>query len=101
MHLSEPVVRTSGASWGIDTSSVATASIPPHPLGIKPLGNQYFASGPNARASLGTFKLFPDEMLMLFLEYLDASSLRLLGSTSKFLYAASRYDDLWKTLYLE
>lgn len=101
MRHETPAVRSKGTSWSLDTSSTATASIPPHPLGLKPLGNQYFASGPNARASLGFFGLFPDEMLLLFLEYLDSSSLRLLGSTCKFLHAASQYDDLWKALYLE
>ncbi|SPN97119.1 related to phosphatidylserine-specific receptor [Cephalotrichum gorgonifer] len=40
-------------------------------------------------------------MLLIFLEYLDASSLRMLGSACKFLYAACHSDDLWKSLYLE
>ncbi|PKS12035.1 hypothetical protein jhhlp_001331 [Lomentospora prolificans] len=101
MRHEAPSVKVTNMSWSLETSSTATASIPPHPLGIMPLGNQYFSSGPSARASLGSFRLFPDEMLMLFLEHLDVSSLRLLGSTCKFLYAASRYDDLWKSLYLE
>lgn len=76
-------------------------SIPLHPLGIKPLGNQFLASGPNARESAGALQALPDEILAIFLEYLDPRSLRLLGYTCKFLYAFCTSDDLWKALFLE
>lgn len=75
-------------------------SIPPHPLGLKPLGNQYTASS-NARDSMGLFQLLPDEALVIFLEYLDAYSLRMLGSTCKALFAFSHSEDIWKTLFIE
>lgn len=102
MHQETPSLPGHRATWAPDDNSLITAnSIPVHPLGVKPLGNQYLATGPNARASLGHFRLFPDEMLMVFLEYLDTAALRTLGSACKFLYAACRYDDLWKSLYLE
>lgn len=102
MHQETPDPRGGWATREPTDSSLVTAnSIPVHPLGVKPLGNQYFAAGPIARASMGSFRLFPDEMLMVFLEYFDAGSLRTLGSSCKFLYAACRYDDLWKSLYLE
>ncbi|KAI0022164.1 Clavaminate synthase-like protein [Xylariomycetidae sp. FL0641] len=76
-------------------------SIPVHPNGVKPLGNQYFASGPNARLSTGVVGILPDEMILHLLEYLDADALRNIGFSCRFLYAFSQLDDLWKTLFLE
>ena len=102
MHQETPKPRADPAALGRDDGLLAMANaIPVHPLGVKPLGNQYLATGPNARVSMGRFRLFPDEMLMSFLEYLDAAALRAIGSACRFLYAACRYDDLWKSLYLE
>jgi hypothetical protein len=74
--------------------------IPPHPLGLKPSGNQYTATT-NARHKIGDYRVLPDEILAISLEYLDSLQLRLLGSTCKFLYAFCRSDDLWKTLFIE
>ncbi|EFX00835.1 f-box and wd domain containing protein [Grosmannia clavigera kw1407] len=87
---------------GTITSTTASldAPIPFHPLGVRPLGNKYFASGPDAKAASGTFQALPDEMVMQVLEWLDASSLAALGYTCKFLYAFCDYDDLWKSLAL-
>ena len=84
-----------------DTSSGTVSAIPPHPLGLKPLGNKYFASGNDARESLGPLQALPDEMLMVLLEYLDCRALRRLGYTCRFLYAFSLSDDLWKSIFLE
>ncbi|KZL73486.1 F-box domain-containing protein [Colletotrichum tofieldiae] len=78
-----------------------TESIPTHPLGVKPLGNQYLSGRPNARKHIGYFKILPDEALMILLDYLDQERLRELGSTCKFLYAFCRSDDLWKSLFLQ
>jgi len=76
-------------------------TIPLHPLGLKPSGNQYTASV-NSKRSVGPiFAIFPDEILSIFLEYLDVPGLLTLGSSCKFLYAFSRSDDLWKTLFIE
>lgn len=75
-------------------------SIPHHPLGIKPSGNQYTAKH-NSKGFTGIFQIFPDEVLALFLEYLDSSTLCTLGSTCRFLYAFCRIDDLWKSLFIE
>lgn len=75
-------------------------SIPLHPLGVKPSGNQYTATS-NARHRIGHFQMLPDEIMAVFLEYLDSHKLRLLGSTCKFLYAFSRSEDLWKALFVE
>lgn len=41
------------------------------------------------------------EVLAQLLEYLDQQTLQTLGYASKFLYAFSVSDDLWKTLFLE
>jgi hypothetical protein len=75
-------------------------SIPLHPLGVKPSGNQYTATS-NARHRIGHFQILPDEIIAVFLEYLNSRQLRLLGSTCKFLYAFSRSEDLWKALFIE
>jgi len=74
--------------------------IPPHPLGLKPSGNQYTAVF-NARQNIGGFQALPDEILMLLLESFDSYELILLGSTCKQMYAFCRADDLWKTLFIE
>ena len=84
-----------------EVSETGSTSIPPHPLGLKPLGNKFFSSGNDARDSLGSIQALPDEMLMQLLEYLDSRSLRLLGYTCMFLYAFSLLDDLWKAIFLE
>lgn len=91
---------------GYDSKPLADAvmtseSIPTHPLGVKPLGNQYLLDRPNARKHIGVFTTLPDEALMILLEYLDQSNLRNLGYTSKFLYAFCQSDELWKALFLE
>ncbi len=84
----------------LDTGTVSD-SIPCHPLGVKPLGNLFFASGSNARQSLGNFGRLPDEMILHFLEYLQPDSLQFLGTTCRFLYAFCHLDELWKPLFLE
>jgi len=84
-----------------DEAQGTDSSIPPHPLGIKPLGNKYFFSGRDARLSLGALRALPEEMLVQLLEFLDQRSLRLLGYTCKFLFAHCVSDDLWKSLFLE
>jgi hypothetical protein len=81
-------------------SAESSQSIPHHLLGVKPSGNQY-TSLYNSKAFAGSFQLFPDDILAIFLEYLDSSTLRCLGSTCKFLYAFCRSDDLWKSLFIE
>ncbi|EON64317.1 hypothetical protein W97_03548 [Coniosporium apollinis CBS 100218] len=75
-------------------------AIPPHPLGVKPLGNAY-TTRRSLKASAGSFKRLPDELLVHFLEYLEAVDLLKLGGTCKALYAFTRFEDLWKTLFVE
>lgn len=74
--------------------------IPHHPLGIKPSGNQYSAVV-DLRASIGTFRVLPDEILAVLLEFLVPASLISLGATCKALYAFSVSEELWKILFLE
>ncbi|KIH91789.1 f-box and wd domain containing protein [Sporothrix brasiliensis 5110] len=98
-----------GASRGIEpdlglvehTGGDIDFPVPPHPLGIKPLGNKYLDSGIDAKTAAGVFQAWPDELLMHMLEGLDMSSLRALGSTCRFLYAFCTFDELWKSLALD
>ncbi|CZS94347.1 related to phosphatidylserine-specific receptor [Rhynchosporium agropyri] len=91
-------------SGGVESLSMeeeeSLQAIPPHPSGVKPAGNQYTATS-IARNLIGSFQVFPDEILAIFLEYLDSQLLCALGSTCKFLYAFCRSDDLWKALFIE
>ncbi|KAI1277138.1 hypothetical protein F5Y07DRAFT_364191 [Xylaria sp. FL0933] len=100
MLLSEDLSHGGGGMLDRDESTIAD-SIPIHPLGVKPLGNQYFANVPNARRHIGVVSQLPDEMILHLLEYLDTASLRKLASTCRFLYAFGQLDDLWKALFLE
>ena len=76
-------------------------SIPPHPLGVKPLGNQYLSEGHNARDSIGTWQAVPDEILSVILEYAGKEPLLALGHTCRFFYAFCYSDEFWKPLFLQ
>ncbi|KAI0842106.1 Clavaminate synthase-like protein [Hypoxylon sp. FL0890] len=82
-------------------AEISSDSIPAHPMGVKPLGNQYLVSGPTARHSLGSLGRLPDEMILQVLEYLDIPSLKGIAFTCRFLYAFCHLDELWKALFLE
>lgn len=60
------------------------ASIPSHQLGVKPLGNRYLSNAPNARASVGTWAMMPDEMLTVILEHFGKSDLIRLARHANF-----------------
>ncbi len=75
-------------------------SIPPHPLGVKPSGNQYDATE-NARSHIGFLQSLPDEIIYMIIEWLDSEALLRLGSSCKALYAFCNSDELWRTLFLE
>ncbi|KAI1383228.1 Clavaminate synthase-like protein [Hypoxylon trugodes] len=94
-------VTTNGGGLTTPVARISSDSIPIHPMGVKPLGNQYFASGPTARQSLGLLARLPDEMILQILEYLDIKSLKDIGFTCRFLFAFSQLDELWKALFLE
>jgi hypothetical protein len=74
--------------------------IPSHPLKVKPSGNAY-SSSINSKNNAGLFKLLPDELILQILEQFAARKLSLLGSTCRFLYAFTQYDDLWRALFVE
>ncbi|KAI1082887.1 F-box domain-containing protein [Whalleya microplaca] len=95
-----PTARDDRATDVPDTRTTSDA-IPVHPMGVKPLGNQYFVSGPTARQALGHIGLLPDEMILNIMEYFDAQSLGAIGATCRFLYAFAELEELWKTLFLE
>ena len=75
-------------------------TVPLHPLGVRPAGNAYTAVK-NLKLSAGHFSILPDELILQLLEFLDHRSLSILGFTCKALYAFCRFDDLWKTLFIE
>lgn len=75
-------------------------TVPLHPLGIRPAGNAYTAIK-NIKSSAGLFSTLPDELIVQVLEFLRHRPLLVLGFTCKALYAFCRFDDLWKTLFIE
>ncbi len=74
--------------------------VPSHPLKVKPAGNAYVGVR-NIKSAAGLFSVLPDEIIVNILEYLGPTSLLQLGSTCKALYAFSRLEELWKTLFVE
>ena len=84
----------------VDDAISAAVAIPPHPLGIKPAGNIY-TSVYNLKAAAGYFACLPDELTVEILEYLDARNLLQVEATCKALYAFTRFEELWKTLFIE
>ncbi|KAL8734768.1 MAG: hypothetical protein Q9181_003053 [Wetmoreana brouardii] len=97
----------SGLPTGRETTSklspltrnrIAT-TVPIHPLDIKPLGNVY-AAKTNIKAKAGLFALLPDELITQVIDWFDPITLLHLGCTCKALYAFSRQEELWKTLFI-
>ena len=93
-HLDNDAAKTGS------TQSEETLSIPPHHLGIRPLGNSYLSTR-NLKSCAGFLALLPDELIIQILELLEAKSLINLGATCKACFAFARSDDLWKTLCIE
>ena len=76
--------------------------LPSHPLNVRPEGNAYTEeSKVNIRQNSGLFAHLPDELLLHFLDYLDAYQLIALGSTCKVLYAFAYFDELWRSLFVQ
>ena len=84
---------------GIDSRNNSPTTIPRHPFGVKPSGNAY-TSTENIKIAAGYFYHLPDEIVTSVLEYLDPEALLSLGCTCKALYAFSRLEDFWKTLFI-
>ncbi|KAI5304243.1 hypothetical protein KEM56_006702 [Ascosphaera pollenicola] len=72
--------------------------VPAHPLGVKPSGNALTATF-DIRPAMGVLASLPDEMIMMFLETLDAPDLRALSGTCRALYAFGRSEELWRALF--
>jgi hypothetical protein len=85
---------------GTDDGDDRVETIPHHPLGVKPSGNALTATW-SLRASIGSFVILPDELILPLLEYLDAPSLLRFGRTCKALYAFTRSEELWKTFFIQ
>lgn len=75
-------------------------TMPLHPLDIKPAGNA-FTAVENLKLSAGLFSNLPDDLVIQILDLLGHRLLISLGGTCKALYAFCRFDDLWKTLFIE
>ena len=73
--------------------------VPHHPLHVKPSGNLY-TTPINIKDKTGNLSLLPDEVLIQVLEILGSRSLCNVGQTCKALYAFSRLEDMWKTLFI-
>lgn len=74
-----------------------------HPLNVRPLGNLFFdekIEGPTKDQQMGDFSVFPEELFMEMLGFVDdANSLKTLSHTSRVLYAYLYDEDLWKRYF--
>lgn len=71
-----------------------------HPLGVKPSGNA-LTSREDARDNMGRFAMLPDSLLLVFLEFLQQSSLISLAGTCRAFYAYCSHDQLWRDIAIE
>lgn len=71
-----------------------------HPLGVRPSGNALNSSSAHARDCIGTLGTLPDEVILVFLEWLEDLDLLRLGRTCRAFFAFTSSDDLWKALLL-
>lgn len=101
-HYTDVKELVDGQKQELDVSDARSAAvaIPPHPLRIKPAGNIY-TSVYNLKSAAGYFASLPDDLIVEVLEYLDAQSLLQVEATCKALHAFARFEDLWKTLFIE
>ena len=89
------ILRMVQNNWN-DSEEVA---VPPHPLGVKPLGNAYTAKQ-NIKLAAGYFSHVPDEIIIEILEWLDSHALVELEKTCKALYAFCHHDEIWRSLFI-
>lgn len=83
-----------------EMSSKVDLSIP-HPFGVRPSGNAFFADIPPIRSpGLGIWSVVDDERVLELLSFLDAKDLSVLMQASCALYAFCNADDVWRTLTL-
>lgn len=75
----------------------------PHPLLVKPSGNALLnptVAGAARCGGLGTLSRLPDELLLSMLSTFPGPTLFRLQALSRFLFAASRHQALWKVIYV-
>ena len=89
---------TSGEADPDSHEDISCDAIPGHPLGVKPSGNALLAAE-NLRDAIGTFKILPDDLVLILLEFLDGPGLLRIGRTCKAFYAFTRAEELWKALF--
>ena len=98
---------TSGGTSGLkiwpgvhdEENDGALAFVQRHPLGVKPSGNAMTANE-SLRDNMGFFSRLPDETILVFLEWLDSTSLCLLGMSCRGLFAYTSADHLWRDLFI-
>jgi len=77
--------------------------VPPHPLGVAPLGQLLLLDGDqrNLRDGMGKLSSLSDEILMLLLDCCSADSLARCGCASRGLRVFCLSEDLWRARLLE
>ncbi|KAG5456083.1 MAG: hypothetical protein BJ554DRAFT_4276, partial [Olpidium bornovanus] len=93
--------RPLAADGGCPRRTRIPADRPPHPYGVKPLGNLLLAgAAPDCRApGLGTLAALTDELLLVLLaDYLAPGDICRLALASRALCVLARHDELWRTL---
>jgi len=95
------VLRRPARAGGVVYTFSGMCSLPPHPLGVQPLGNRYLSAVPCAREDgLGHLALLPDEQLLALLERLSGRELAALSAASRTLYAWCTQEELWRAACL-
>ena len=77
---------------------------PPHPHGVRPLGQQMLNDEPNPRDAphaLGVLRALPDEVLLGILGYCDGATLARCAAASRVLRTFCLAEPLWRALYLD
>lgn len=78
-------------------------NVPKHPLGIKPSGNIILANGLDlvkiGDSAGSLFKRLPDDIILNILGLLNKEDLQNCSKVSKFWYAYTSFDELWRNLY--
>ena len=82
-----------------DENGSLVAALPNHPLGVKPSGNALTATE-NAADRTGKFRLLPEDVLVVVLEWLDARSLQKLGYTCRSMFAYASHEPFWRGIFI-
>ncbi|KAK6460043.1 hypothetical protein DFJ63DRAFT_257937 [Scheffersomyces coipomensis] len=89
------------------TISTYSISSHKHPLNVKPSGNSFLMLDNQdliqARSnSLGSLNLFPDDLIMELISFIDdIETLKNLSQVSKIMYAFLYDEDFWKQVYIK